>query len=175
LNDILEEAVPMRWIVGSVVALIALVFAPPVSASASASIAPTSVDFGRVPFEGGCMIVADVPNEKCVSRTVTVTNTGSEPLEGVGFRSCETYIPESNSCFTVHADWGGFTTGADPRTCIFGVVLPGETCTVVLVAFPSRKGQIRGSFVAEMWSRESNTTTILVVTVRLLAVPAKVS
>lgn len=164
----------MRWAIGLIVTFAGLMSVSPVAASASATINPTTVDFGRVPFDGGCMTVADVPNDNCVTRTITITNTGTESLEGVGFRSCETYVPEFNSCFTIHANWGGFTSGGDPQTCIFGVVLPGETCTVVLVADPSRRGRITGSFVAEMWSRESNVTTILVVSVKLLSVPPTV-
>src|SRR5688572_26054791 len=109
-------------------AVLVLVLVPPAAASVSASISPTAVDFGRVPFDGGCFVAGEVPNERCVTRIVTITNTGTESLEGVGFRSCGTYVAASNSCFTIHASWGGFATGGDPRTCIFAAVAPGESC-----------------------------------------------
>jgi len=161
----------MRQAIALSFALAALVFVPLARATVSVSVNPASVDFGRVPFNGGCMVVADVPNELCVTETVTITNTGTETLFGAGFRSCEQYFPETNSCFTLRADWGGFVSGGDPNTCIFGVVAPGESCTVVLVAFPSRPGLIRGFFVAEMATLTDSVTTILVVPVRLLSIP----
>jgi hypothetical protein len=146
-------------------------FASPAAASVSATISPTSVDFGRVVYNGGCQIDAnDQPNAACVTRTLTVTNTGTEALEGLGAGACETLILPQNSCITVHAGWGGFT-GHGTSTCIFGVVAPGETCTVVLVASPTRKGQIRGFFEIELYSRASDQTIILAVPVRLLSVP----
>jgi hypothetical protein len=162
----------MRQAIAAFTAVVALVFVPLAQATVSVSVNPTSVDFGRVPFNGGCMVIGDVPNEFCVTRTVTITNTGSETLFGAGFRSCEQYFPETNSCFTLRADWGGFVSGGDPNTCIFGVVDPGESCTVVLVAFPSRPGLIRGFFVGEMATLTGSVTTILVVPVRLLSIPA---
>ena len=56
-------------------ALGALVCASAAVASVSATVSPTSVDFGRVPFEGGCAVEPNgVPNALCVTRTVTVTN-----------------------------------------------------------------------------------------------------
>jgi hypothetical protein len=163
----------MRRSIVRLVSFAVLVLVPPAAASVSASISPTAVDFGRVPFDVGCFVAGDVPNERCVTRTVTITNTGTESLEGVGLRSCETYVAASNICFTIHAGWGGFATGGDPRTCIFAAVAPGESCTVLLVAVPSRRGRIAGSFVAEMYSAVSDLTTVLVVPVKLLAVPGR--
>jgi hypothetical protein len=51
------------------------------------------------------------------------------------------------------------------------VIAPGETCTVVLVAGPTRPGLIRGVFELEMASTLTSETVILAVPVRLLAVP----
>lgn len=161
----------MRRAIAVFAILAAVVFVPLAHATVSVSVSPTSVDFGRVPFNGECVVVGGVPNESCVTQTVTITNTGTETLFGAGFRACEQYLPESNSCVTLRASWGGFASGGDPSTCIFGVVAPSEACTVVLVAAPSRPGLIRGSFVAEMATLTGSVTTILVVPVRLVGVP----
>ena len=162
----------MRQALAVFSAVAALVLVPLAQATVSASVNPTSVDFGRVPFNGGCLVIGDVPNEFCVTQTVTITNTGTETLFGAGFRACEQYFPGPNSCLTLHASWGGFVSGGDPNTCIFGVVAPGESCTVGLVASPSRPGLIRGFFVAEMATLTGSVTTSLVVPVRLLGIPA---
>jgi hypothetical protein len=153
-------------------ALTLLAFAPPAAASVSASVSPTSVNFGRVPFEGGCVVGAnDVPNEFCVTRTLTITNTGTEALFGAGAGACERFLQPQNSCVTLHASWGGFT-GSGTSTCLSGISLaPGDSCTVILVASPSRPGLIRGVFTITMASTvNSEDVAILVVPVRLLAV-----
>ena len=162
----------MPKILALIIAVTTLTVVPSAFASVSASISPTRVDFGRVPFNNGCVVgPSDVPNELCVTRTVTVTNTGTEPLFGAGAGACETLLLPQNTCVTVHAGWGGFT-GSGTSTCLSQVVAPGETCTVVLVAGPTRPGLIRGVFQLEMASTLTSETIILAVPVRLLSVPS---
>jgi hypothetical protein len=164
----------MRRVIAVLAAVAALVVPSSASATPSASVSPSSVDFGRVHYNGGCSVVADIPNEFCVTQTLTITNTGTETLRGSGAKACERYVAESNGCFTLHASWGGFVSAGDPNTCLFHEVEPGDSCTVVLVAFPSRPGRIRGFFVAEMATLPltDSVTTILVVPIQLLGVPA---
>ena len=161
----------MRKMVWLLSVLASLLLVPSASASVSVSVSPTSVDFGRVPFKSGCFLVNDVPNEFCVTRTLTVTNTGTETMFESGARSCE-YFLQPNSCLTLHADWGGIA-GPNTSTCLSGITIaPGESCTVILVAIPSRPGLIRGFFVGCFASTSTDEAVILVVPIRLLAVPS---
>jgi hypothetical protein len=58
-----------------------LLLAPPAAAAVSLSVSPSSVDFGRVEVDSQCRVDNDIPNEFCVTETLTVTNTGTETLQ----------------------------------------------------------------------------------------------
>jgi hypothetical protein len=161
----------MRKRLAVLAVLSALVFVPSADASVSASVSPTSVDFGRVGFDNGCNVdLNGLPNEFCSVRTLTVTNTGTEVLFGAGGRACEDFLEASNTCVTAHASWGGFNRAGS--TCFIITIAPGESCTVVLVAGPSRPGLIRGFATVEMAAvGTGESAPILVVPIRLLAIP----
>jgi hypothetical protein len=128
----------MRRVIAVLAAVAALVVPSSASATPSASVSPKSVDFGRVPYNGGCSVVADIPNEFCVTRTLTITNTGTETLRGSGAKACERYVAESNGCFTLHASWGGFALRVT-RTPVCSMRSSPETAAR-LSWLPSRAG-----------------------------------
>jgi hypothetical protein len=157
----------MRKAIVGLAVLALLVLGPPAAAAASLSVTPSSVDFGRVPVDSQCQVVNDVPNEFCVTQTLTVTNTGTDTLLFGSASACER-ITRGGTCLTRRAGWGGFT-GSTTSTCIFATLAPGDGCTVVLVADPTRRGLIRGLFIMTMSSTTGEAVTVTV-PIRVLGV-----
>ncbi len=131
-------------------AAVLLLAAQPVAAAAQLQVTPEEVDFGKVAV-GECTVVNQVPDPSCVTRTVTVTNVGDETFSATNSWSattCQQLL--QGSCVTKTASWGA-AVPAPTSTCLsFGLpktLLPGESCTIVLFAAPSRKGAIHGWFI----------------------------
>ncbi len=145
---------------------LALLVVQPAAASTSLQFSPGEVDFGRVAV-GECLVFNNVPGPGCVTQTITITNTGTETFAPSGYSasSCER-IFRDRTCLIRTASWGGFL-GDPASSCLAslpGFTLdPGESCTVVLVAQPSRKGGIRGYFIM--------TATLGTETIRVVEVP----
>ena len=147
-----------------VVALLSLVLAPAAEA-ASVSVSPAEVDFGTVSVANpDCQVVAGVPSSGCVTATVTITNTGSETVYFESASACERlFNNEIQTCITRTAGWGGFV-GEPLSTCFLDwTLVPGESCTVVLVAAPTRQGMVRGFFIM----RERGSEIVVSVPVRV--------
>ncbi len=132
--------------------VLVLLASPPAPATAAAQlqVSPVEVDFGKVTV-GECTLVNDVLDPACVTATVTVTNVGNETFAATfswSASTCQQLL--QGSCLTRTASWGT-ALPAPASTCLtFGLpktLQPGESCTVVLVAAPSRKGGIHGYFV----------------------------
>ena len=148
----------------TVVALLSLVLAPAAEA-ASVSVSPAEVDFGTVSVANpDCQVVAGVPSSGCVTATVTITNTGSETVYFESASACERlFNNEIQTCITRTAGWGGFV-GEPLSTCFSDwTLVPGESCTVVLVAAPTRQGMVRGFFIM----RERGSEIVVSVPVRV--------
>ncbi len=134
---------------GAVLVLLASQPAP-ARAAAQLQVSPAEVDFGKVTV-GECTVVNDVLDPSCVTATVTITNVGDETFSATfswSASTCQTL--RQGSCITFSASWGA-ALPAPTSTCLtFGLpktLQPGESCTVVLFAAPSRKGGIHGYFV----------------------------
>ena len=132
------------------IALSLLVLALPAAAdAASLNVTPTRVDFGTVPVnDPDCQIVNDVPSAGCATATVTITNAGASATHFESASACQRIFHNASStCITQTAGWGGFV-GDPTSTCFTDWTLrAGESCTVTLVAHPSRRGTIRGYFI----------------------------
>jgi hypothetical protein len=149
--------------VGLVIALLALALAWPAGPASAAhhiaglQMSQRSVDFGVVPVDApGC---SQVNGELvgCVTRTVTLTNTGSEVLLFDSFSTCDKVFGSFGSCSESGPSWGGmFSDNSNPSSCIgdlFDSALdPGESCQLTLLAVPSAAGRIRGYVVARVHS-----------------------
>ncbi len=142
-------------------AALVLLAAQPAAASPLLEASVQEVDFGRVAV-GECLVFNNVPEPDCVTRELTVTNTGDSLFlaSSDAAASCEKLFRE-RTCITRTAGWGGFL-GDPASSCLsysrwtlqpdnhwYWTLAPGESCTMVLVAQPSRKGAIHGYFV--MW------------------------
>ncbi len=147
-----------------VAALLSLVLTPAAEA-ASLSVSPAEVDFGTVDVTNpDCELVGGVPSSGCVAATVTITNTGSDTVYFESASACERlFHNEIQTCITRTAGWGGFV-GEPLSTCFSDwTLVPGESCTVVLVTAPTRQGMVRGYFIM----RERSTEIVVSVPVRV--------
>jgi hypothetical protein len=147
--------------VGLLAPLLALAVAVPAPSAQAAhhvaglELSQRSVDFGSVPVGApGC---AQVNGELvgCVTRTVTLTNTGSATLLFDSFSTCDKVFRAYGSCSESGPSWGGmFSDNGNPSSCIgdlFDYALdPGESCELTLIAVPTAIGQIRGYVVARV-------------------------
>ncbi|MFL5919262.1 MAG: hypothetical protein ACJ74X_11115 [Gaiellaceae bacterium] len=141
-----------------VVALFSLVLAPTAEA-ASLSVSSAAVDFGTVPVTNAyCTydFATDTPSSGCVTTTLTITNTGVETMYFESASACQTlFHNEIQTCDTRTAGWGGFAGNVHLSTCFSDwTLVPGESCTVVLIASPSRLGMVRGYFIMRDRSSE---------------------
>ena len=111
-----------------------------------------------------CEIVSGVPSSGCVTATVTITNTGGETVYFESASACERlFNNEIQTCITRTAGWGGFV-GEPLSTCFSDwTLVPGESCTVVLIAGPTRPGTIRGYFIM----RERGSEIVVSVPIRV--------
>jgi hypothetical protein len=132
-------------------AALVLLAVQPAAGSTPLQVSPAEVNFGRVAM-GECQVVNNVPGPGCATQTITITNTGTETFSyqhGWSASSCER-IFRDRTCLIRTASWGGFL-GDPASTCLAGfsgfMLDPGESCTVVLIASPSRKGVIHGYFI----------------------------
>ena len=126
-----------------VAAFLSLMLAPAAGA-ASLSVSPAEIDFGTVSVTSPeCRLVDGVPSSGCVTATVTITNTGTETVYFESASVCERLFHNAiQTCLTQTAGWGGFV-GEPLSTCFSDwTLLPGESCTVVVVAAPTRQGTV---------------------------------
>jgi hypothetical protein len=147
-----------------IAALLSLMLAPAAEA-ASLSVSPAQIDFGTVSVTNpDCQIVGGVPSSGCVTATVTITNTGTETVYFESASVCERLFHNAiQTCITQTAGWGGFV-GEPLSTCFSDwTLLSGESCTVVVVAAPTRQGTVRGYFIM----RERSTEIVVTVPVRV--------
>jgi hypothetical protein len=138
---------------------------PPASQAASLSVSPAEIDFGAVPVTNpDCQVVNGVPLSACATATVTITNTGTETIFFESASACERlFHNEIQTCITQTAGWGGFV-GEPLSTCFSDwTLVPGESCAVVLVAGPTRRGVVRGYFIM----RERGSAIVVSVPVRV--------
>jgi hypothetical protein len=151
-----------------VVALFSLVLAPTAEA-ASLSVSPAEVNFGTVPVTNpDCTydFATDTFSSGCVTSTLTITNTGIETIYFESASVCQSlFHNEIQTCDTRTAGWGGFAGNVQLSTCFSDwTLVPGESCTVVLLASPSRLGLVRGYFI--MRNRTSEIVVLVPVRVR---------
>jgi hypothetical protein len=151
-----------------VVALFSLVLAPTAEA-ASLSVSPAEVDFGTVPVTNpDCTydFATDTFSSGCVTTTLTITNTGIETVYFESASVCQSLFHNAiQTCDTRTAGWGGFAGNVQLSTCFSDwTLVPGESCTVVLIASPSRLGMVRGYFI--MRDRSSEIVVLVPVRVR---------
>jgi len=151
-----------------VVALFSLVLAPTAEAG-SLSVSPAEVDFGTVRVTNpDCAydFATDTFSLGCVTTTLTITNTAIETMYFESASVCQTlFHNEIQTCDTRTAGWGGFAGNVQLSTCFSDwTLVPGESCTVVLIASPSRVGMVRGYFI--MRDRSSKIVVLVPVRVR---------
>ena len=152
----------MRKVIVAVV--LTLVLAPS-AVAASLAVEPPEIDFGTVDVVNpDCVVFAGIPSSACVTATVTITNTGSETVRLESASACERlFNNEIQTCITRTAGWGGFL--GDPLSTCFSdwTLAPGESCSVTLVAAPTRQGMVRGYFIM----REVGSNIVVSVPVRV--------
>ena len=132
-------------------AALLLLAVQPAAAAAQLEVSPLEVDFGKVAV-GECTAGYFGLDPDCVTRTVTITNTGDETFSATQSWSASTCqdLLRDTTCVTRTASWGAAVPAPTSSCLSFGLpktLQPGESCTVVLFAAPSRKGRIHGYFV----------------------------
>jgi hypothetical protein len=144
------------WVLVPLFSLTLAIPAAPASAArhvAGLELSQRSVDFGPVPVDApGCALV-NGQLVGCVTRVVTLTNTGSEVMTFESFSTCSKVFRSFGSCSESGPSWGGvFRDNDNPSACssdFFDFTLdPGESCQLTLFAVPSAAGRIQGYEIA---------------------------
>jgi hypothetical protein len=155
----------MRVLAAVAVALSVLAGPSIANTKGDVTASPARVKFGPVPVEApDCHTENGIPSSGCTTATITVTNTGTEPVVVFSVSVCNR-VSEGPSCI-LDDRWGGMASD-ELSTCLSlrnGLLRPGRSCAIVLIAIPGREGTIKGFLL--MTTDEGSTT--------LLTVPVKV-